>query len=509
VSVVIGIDVGTQSLKAVVCDDGMRVLGDGGVAYGTDHPRAGWAEQDPAAWERALAPAIAQALRAAGVAADDVTGLAIAGQLDGCVAVDAAGRALAPCLIWQDRRGELPAIDRAAVLARTGQVLAASHMAAKIRWLAARVPAARFHQPVSYLVERVTGAAVIDPAQASTTLLYELAAGGWSPAQLAAFAIDPATLPRISPAHAVAGALHAAGAALTGLRAGIPVAVGTGDDFATPLGAGIVAPGTVACVIGTAEVVGALHPTPVIDRDALVDTTGGVAPRPAGAAGRVPTPHRHATLVETHVYPAGGYFIENPGWMSGGAITWLGALLGEPDPAALDALAEPIAPGAEGLTFLPALTGAMTPVWDAGARGAFYGLTPAHGRGHLVRAVLEAMAQAERDVIDRLAALGIATSTVVVLGGGRGSAVWSRIRADATGRPHAPAARDDTCAIAAAMLAAVATGMIADVGAAAALAPPPGPAIDPDPATRAIYDEAHARGHRLFAALRPLFGSDR
>jgi xylulokinase len=483
VAVVLGIDVGTQSCKAVACGDGLEVLGEGSVAYATTYPRPGWAEQSPALWESALAPAIAAALRAAGRAPGDVRGLAITGQLDGCVAVGADGAALAPCLIWQDRRAPLPAdLDPATVLARTGQVLDASHMAPKIAYLAGRNPAAvRFHQPVSYLVARLTGAAVLDPALASTTLLYDLAAATWSAAQLAAFAIDPAVLPAIAPAHAVAGTLHAEGAALAGLPVGIPVAVGTGDDFTTPLGAGIVAPGTVACVIGTAEVVGALHATAVVDR---------ASPAP---------------LVETHAYPAGGFFVENPGWMSGGALTWLGALLGVPDPAALDALAEPIAPGADGLLFLPALAGAMTPVWDANVRAGFHGLTPAHGRGHVVRAVLEAMAFAEADVIDRLAALGVATAAVTVLGGGRRSAGWTRIRADVTGRPHAPAARGDTAAVGAAMCAAVAAGALPDLAAAAALAPPTGAVVEPDRAQAAAYAAVRDRSHRLFAAVRPLF----
>jgi len=98
---------------------------------------------------------------------------------------------------------------------------------------------------------------------------------------------------------------------------------------------------------------------------------------------------------------------------------------------------------------------------------------------------------------------------VLVLGGGQRSALWTQIRADATGRPHAPAARTDTCAIGAAMLAAVAAGIVPDVAAAAALAPPPGPTVEPDPAHREAYDAAHARGLALFGALRPLFTADR
>src|SRR5206468_9077043 len=140
----------------------------------TDHPAPDRAEQDPARWEAALAPAIGGALAAARATADDVVGIAFAGQLDGCVAVDAAGAPLHAALIWQDRRahGELAGIDRDRLFALTGQIGDPSHMAAKIRWLRGHgIRAARFHQPVSYLVARVAGASVLDPCHASTTML--------------------------------------------------------------------------------------------------------------------------------------------------------------------------------------------------------------------------------------------------------------------------------------------------------------------------------------------------
>jgi xylulokinase len=476
--VMVGVDVGTQSLKAVVCDAELRVVGEASQRYAIEFPQPGWAEQDPAEWEAALAPAIAGALAAAGRTPSDVGALGVCGQLDGCVAVDAACTPLHPCLIWMDRRAALPSLDHDDFVARTGQIADASHMAAKIRWLETRVAAARFHQPVTYLVERLTGASVIDPSLASTTMLFDLATSAWSPPLAAAFGVDLGALPVINPAHSIAGHLHTTGAALTGLPVGVTVAVGTGDDFATPLGAGLVAPGRVACVIGTAEVVGAIHPTPIVD---------------------------HGRLVETHAYPAGGFFVENPGWVSGGALTWLGELFGETDPATLISQASLIPPGADGLSFMPALGGAMTPEWHARARGAFYGLTPAHGRNHVVRAVLDGLAFAACDVIDRLTTLGIATDDVLLLGGGGRSATWAQIRADATGRPHAIAAHADTCAIGAAMLAAVASGAIPDLAVAAALAPPPQHWVEPSAGHRAVYDDARARGRALFAALRPLF----
>lgn len=476
--VVVGVDLGTQSLKAVVCDEQLRVLGDHQIAHGTAHPRPGWAEQDPRVWEAALAPAIAVALERAGAASTDVVALALAGQLDGCVAVDAHGDPLHPALIWQDRRAteHLP-IDPARLFELTGQVADASHLAAKARWLsAAGICAACWHQPTSYLVERLTGVRVLDPAHASTTMLFDLTTRAWSPELVAAFELDPKTLPTIADAHSIAGGLSARGAALTGLPAGIPVAVGTGDDFATPLGAGVIGPGLAICAIGTAEVVGALAVTPVFDR----------APEP---------------MVETHAYPTGACFVENPGWLSGGAVRWATRMLGLSSDAELDALATSAPPGADGVTFIPALAGAMTPVWRGNARGTLHGLAASHDRAHVARAVLEGLAFAARDVIDRLSELGLATREVLVLGGGGKSAVWNQLRADVLQRPHHVAARTDTCAIGAAMLAALAAGVVRNFAAACAASPPPSATFQPG----APLDEAYERYRRLVRQIAPLW----
>jgi len=434
---IVGIDVGTSGLKAVVVGDDLAVRGQGRRAYGVAYPRPGWAEQDPRLWEAALAPAIADALAEAGVGAATVRGIGVVGQLDGCVAVGADGAALAPCLIWMDRRAEteIAAIPAKTVRERAGVVLDATHMAAKIAWLRVALGgnAACYHQPVSYLVSRLTGVDVFDHGLASTTMLYAPRERDFDPALLDLFAIERRLLPAIADADAVAGPLTTAGAALTGLAAGIPVAVGTGDDFANPLGAGLTAPGRVVCCLGTAEVVGALHPEPLVDARALV---------------------------ETHGYPGGLYFIENPGWLAGGAIDWFVATFGLVDAAALDRLAAATPPGADGVIFLPALSGAMAPEWVAGARGCFYGLSPAHGAGHMARAVLEGCAFAMRDVIERLAEMGVAHERVLLVGGGSESPLWAHIRADVSGLPVEIAARADTAPIAAAMLAAVAAGVV-------------------------------------------------
>jgi xylulokinase len=481
--VFVGIDIGTQSLKAVVCDESFAVLGAHAVAYGTRYPAPGFAEQDPAQWEQALAPAIAGALTAASVDGADVKAIGIAGQLDGCIAVDARGNPVSQCLIWQDKRAH--AYVRADRFDLTGQVADPSHMAPKIAWLIANgMRGARYHQPTSYLVERMTGAAVLDPAHASTTLLYDLARGVWSADLLTAYGIDESVLPMVRAATAVAGNLVSD---LAGIRAGTSVAVGTGDDFATPLGAGVIDTGRLVVAIGTAEVVGTLAPTAVLDRaDA----------RAASDPWRVLA----EPMVETHAYPAGSFFVENPGWLSGGVVRWATQLLGLTDDAELDALAASAPLGAGGVTFIPALSGGMTPVWRSHARGTLHGLTAAHDRSHIARAVLEGLAFACRDVATRLVALGLPLNDAIVLGGGGQSAIWTQIRADALGLPHHVAARTDTCAIAAAMLAAVAVGAVPDLREAAARVPQPARTVTPG----GNLDEAYDRYCRLVRSVAAL-----
>jgi xylulokinase len=318
----------------------------------------------------------------------------------------------------------------------------------------------------------------MDRGLASTTMLYSLSQGSFDARLLDHFGIESGELPPCAEATESAGPLSPQGARLTGLPEGILVAVGTGDDFSTPLGAGIVAPGRLACVLGTAEVVGAVHETPEID---------------------------HGGLVETHAYAGGRYFIENPGWLSGGALAWFKDTFRLESFQELDRLADGVPPGSQGLTFLPALSGTMAPEWIASARGCFYGLTPAHGSGHMARAVLEGTAFAMRDVVERLNAMSVATCSIVVLGGGAKSRIWATIRADLTGLPVEIPAITDTAPIGSALLAAVAAGIEPDLLSAARHVGEIADTIEPDRRARPAYDEAYGSYRRLFDCLRPMF----
>jgi xylulokinase len=483
---ILGIDIGTQTLKVAVLDSGMGIRGRAARCYPLSRPQLGWVEQDPRLWESALGPAIAEGLSAADAAPDDVEALAFCGQLDGCIPVDHSGTALSPCITWIDRRATEEVADVPAELVRRtgGLVLDPGHLAAKARWVKRHVrterPIARFHQPVSYLVERLTGEAVIDHALASTSMGYCLDRQAYDPELLGRFELSVAELPRIAPSESIAGTLTGRGAKLTGLPRGIPVAVGTGDDFAAPLGGGLVEPGRVVASLGTGEVVGALHPTPLRDPDAMV---------------------------ETHFYPGGACFIENPGWLAGGAMVWLGGILEMTSFAAMDALAARVPPGSEGLTFIPALSGTMAPQWQPDARGCFYGLTPSHGRGHMIRAVLEGCAFAMRDVIDHLHALGIVTESLLLLGGGARSAIWTQMRADIVKRDVEVPADVDCAPLGAAMLAAVAVRSFDSLGEAARAVGNETRHLSARVEDAGAYDAAYGRYQALFRHLTPLFAS--
>jgi xylulokinase len=481
---IVGVDIGTQSLKAVVTDDELKLVGEASSPYRPSFPQPGWAEQSPRLWEEALAPTIARALEAAGGSARSVRGLGICGQLDGCIAVDGAGLPVGPCIIWMDRRAEaeIAGLPAERIQDVTGVILDAAHMAAKARWLKRHAPERaaihRFHQPVSYLVARLTGAHVFDHGLASTSMVYALGRRGLSPRLLELFDLKAEELPAIAEASERAGTLHRQGAALTGLAEGTPVAVGTGDDFSNPLGAGLVEPGKLACALGTAEVVGALHDCPRIDQRGLV---------------------------ETHGYAGGRFFIENPGWLAGGALAWFIETFRLREVGELDALAADVPAGCEGITFLPAMNGAMAPEWIERARGCFYGLTSAHGVGHLARAVLEGCAFAMRDVLERLQDMEVAIESILLLGGGARSRVWAQIRADLTGLPVAVPRVVDTSPLGAAVLASVAAGLQPDLVEAARRVATEATIVEPDAGRKEAYDDAYGAYRKLFDSLRPMF----
>lgn len=488
---VIGIDVGSQSVKAALLDPDGATVATAGRPCAMRHPRAGWAEQDPAEWERALAGAVRAVVSAAGIAPTEVGHLGLACQVDGVVAVDDRLEPLRDAIIWLDRRAvaETAALTREVgedvIFETTGLAPDASHTAPKMMWLREHEPevfrAARSLPPVAgYLLARLTGVLAQDPANASSTLLYDVATGTWSDALVAAAGLDPALLPPIRPSNEVAGELLPAAAERLGLHPGCRVVVGTGDEHAATLGAGAVGQGVIVDVTGTAEPVTAPADAVVLD------------------------PQR---LVETHAHAAPGrLLVENPGFVSGGSTLWLARSVLGVDQGEVFGLAAQAPAGADGVIFLPALSGSMAPRWNEDMRGAFTGLAMSHDGRHLARAVLEGCAFALRDIVDRLAALGLGGAggggEVRVVGGGARSRLWLEIKAGVLGRPVRPVLAEEATALGGALLAGTAAGTFSDLDDAVARAVELAPTtVDPDPAARERYDEAYAQYRGLFDAV--------
>jgi xylulokinase len=480
---VIGVDVGSQSVKALVVDESGNGLASASAPCEMSHPASGWAEQDPGDWERALAQAVRQARTEAGVASEDVTMIGLASQVDGLVPLDDNLEPLRPAIIWLDRRAarQSQALEDAAgeetLVALTGLNPDASHTAPKAMWLRDEEPehfrAARWLAPVSaHLTGWLAGVAVQDHAQASSTLVYDVHRRTWSDELLAHAGLDRERLPDIRAAQEVIGPLRRESAEALGLSPRCHVIVGTGDEHGAALGAGAVVPGIVVDVTGTAEPVGVPSVEAVLDDERLVET------------------HAHAV--------DGMLFVENPGFVSGGSTQWWAATQGIPQ-GELFGVAEQAPAGSDGALFLPTLSGSTAPRWNDRMLGCFAGLALNHTPAHMARAVLEGCAYALRDIIDRFDALGIGGNEIRVVGGGARSRLWLQIKADVTGRAVRPVRGEHATCMGAAMLAAVAAGHFSDLEEAAAqsvrLAEE---SIVPRPQTAETYADAYRAYRRLF-----------
>ena len=368
----------------------------------------------------------------------EIAALSFGSQLDGMVAADADGEPLRPAVIWCDRRAgaECEAVservDPERLRELTGCNVDPGHVAPKIAWLAAHEAstyrdAVAFAPPGSWVAWRVTGVLAVDASNASSMGLLDPRARVWSEEACAAWDIDPARLPEVLRADAVLGPARGWLLEATGLDEKTVVVLGAGDEMAATLGAGVVEPGVVCDVLGTAEPVCAVVGEPAHDPTGLVEL------------------HPHAD--------PDTWLLENPGWLSGGAYRWFRDELGTPEMARaaedgsdvyelLDDLAEGAPPGSGGVSWMPSLAGAMAPEWNANARAGWFGVTAAHTRAHLARALLEGNALALRDVIEawsappaRRTAAASSASTRAAPASGRTS---PSCRSSASGTPCGP-----------------------------------------------------------------------
>ena len=488
---IIGCDVGSQGTKAILLSTTGKFVGDAYEGYMIDYPHPLWAEQPVERWIDALILAIRRLLSQTGVSPKNVRALGLATQVDGVIPIDSSGQPLRSAIIWMDRRaGSQCKLVRQSlgieqVFDLTGLNLDASHVAPKISWLAEQQPeiydqTAYFLLPGSYLAYYLTGELAVDYSNASSTLLLDVRTKTWSAVMGHAFDVDLQRLAPLDAATTTLGKLRPTLAEKLGLSTSTIVMIGCGDEHAACLGAGMTRPGLVVDIAGTAEPVCAANPELVFDATRLVET------------------HCHAD--------PDLWLLENPGFVSGGNYRWFRDQFANGETyAILDSEAARIPPGAEGLTFLPSMMGALAPTWNEAARGTFAGFTLAHTRGHFIRALLEGSVYAVRDIITQMQAAGIDLRELRVVGGGAKGRLWNQIKADVTGLPVTVPEIIETTALGAAFLALVGIGAYATLSEASEHIVRIRERIDPGTAMHSVYADAYARYRQTYFALLPVF----
>jgi xylulokinase len=501
---VLGCDVGSQGTNVALYAADGTLVGSSYQTYPLSFPFPGAAEQDADAWGTAIATGVREVLELVPEGPTAVKGLSFGSQLDGMVVCGADGRALRPAMIWMDRRAEpqaaavAGAIDPADFYRAVGANLDSSHAVFKALWVRDEEPevwsATRtLMSPGTYALRDVAGAVAVDYSNASSLALLDPRTRTWSDAALGATGIDPAMLPELGAGTDTVGTVSSAFAEASGLDPGTLVAIGCGDEMAATLGAGVFAPGDVCDVVGTAEPVCAASAEPREDPTMLVEC------------------HPHAD--------PDAWLLENPGFVSGGNLRWWRDQFApiERDAEAvglgdaydfLSTEAGHVAPGAEGLVFLPCMQGAMAPEWNGAARGVFYGLTLAHTRDHMTRAILEGSAFALRDILTAMRDAGLDVQRLTIVGGGAKGPLWRQIKADVTGLPVRVPASVETTATGAAILAAVGAGVHASIADAVDAFVAYRPEVhEPDAEASEAYDEAYARYRAVYDALKPVFAA--
>ncbi|MFT4111936.1 xylulokinase [Silvibacterium sp.] len=487
----LGLDVGTGGTRAVLVDERGRVV----ASASEEHipfasPQPGWAEQDPEDWWRAAQKAIRDVI--ATVPGVEVDAVGLTGQMHGAVLLDAQGEVLRPSLIWCDQRTDAQCdwlhekFGREHLIELTANPALPNFTLTKLLWVKEHEPeifAKTEHIlcPKDYVRFRLTGTYAIDVHEASGTLLLDVANRRWSKEVAQGAGIPESWLPELFESPEICAKVSPEAAAVTGLTAGTPVAAGAGDQGAGAVGMGILQPGSVSATIGTSGVVFAATAAPT--RDPL---------------GRMHT--------FCHAVP-GRWHVMGVTQAAGLSLRWLRETIASGESYdQLTAEAAKIAAGSDGLLWTPYLLGERTPHLDSQARAAFVGITAGHGRGHLVRAVLEGVAYSLKDTFTLFSELGIPVKGVRLGGGGARSPLWRSVQASVYGYPVDVLTAEEGGAFGAALLAGVGAGAWADTDAACAAAIEVAEQIQPDAAAVARYAEGYKGFRQVYPALRNIRG---
>jgi xylulokinase len=476
----LGIDLGTGSVKALLLDTDGTVVSEASSSYLVQSPYPGWAESDSADWWLAVVKAVREAV---GDRSNLVRAIGLSGQMHGVVLVDEIGQPLYPAILWADTRSQKElevyrSLDSNS-LKRLGNPITAGMAGTTLLWLREHQPTlysqARWVlQPKDWLRLQLTEEVATEPSDASGTLLYDGVLDDWAWDVLAALNLRTDWLPPLVSSSAIAGFLTASASEQFGLPVGLPIVAGAADTAAAALGNGLVEPGWVQLTIGTAAQIITLRSQPILD--------------PQGCT------HLYRTALPQQWYSLAA--MQNAGL----ALEWVRNILGLSwQQVYREAFTVPA--GCEGLTFLPYLTGERTPYLDPQARGAWVGLGLYHNRAHLMRSALEGVAFSLKQGLEALEATGVQVTQLRLAGGGTLEKDWQQLLADVLGVPLYTTSVAAASARGAALLAGIGTGVYGDAKATLDLIPEPTLAATPRSEESALI-EAWQRYQELYPQLK-------
>ncbi|MCA9287737.1 MAG: xylulokinase [Phycisphaerales bacterium] len=481
----LGIDIGTSSTKALIIDGEGAICATASAPLASSTPHPSWSEQNPDDWWASSCAAVRAAIANARCNARDIAGVGLSGQMHGSVLLDAGTVAargeragvLRPAILWNDQRTaaqcakiERLAGGRAALVRLVGNAALPGFTLPKLLWVREHEPetwprVAAVLLPKDYVRFRLTGVLATDVGDAAGTLLFDVDRRAWSPAACNLFDIDPAILPPVLESAGVAGLITRSAAEALGLPVGAPVVAGSGDNQCGAIGAGVVEPNLILATLGTSGVVYAHASEPWRDlAQSPSPASGGGGTRGSASVpeGAVPPPGRVHTMCAADGSAAtpGHWSITGCSLSAGGALAWArDHAFGGVAYDTLFAEAADAPPGCDGLVFLPYLTGERCPHPDPSASGAWIGLTSRHTRAHMARAILEGVALTMREILDIMRSIGVVAHACRLGGGGTRSSLWRDILLAAMGVRGQTMQTEEGPALGAALLAGVGTGV--------------------------------------------------
>jgi len=485
----LGIDLGTSSVKLLIMDGSGHVLQTVSKDYPVYYPRPNWAEQNPEDWWQATGEGIREVLIKAGVTGAQITGIGLSGQMHGMVLLDKSNCVLMPAILWCDQRtqSECECITQTLGLKLTeytGNKALAGFTAPKVLWVKNHRP--EIYQqikhvllPKDYIRFKLTGEYATDVSDASGTLFFDVANRRWSPEMLNVLGLVEQQMPKCYESYEITGRVTAQAAELTNLNPGIPVVGGGGDQAAGAVGTGVVLPGTISVALGTSGVVFACQKNYSVD---------------------------DKNRLHAFCHANGKWHVMGVMLSAASCLKWwvedvcrsqnFGEILDE---------AGQIAPGSEGLLFLPYLMGERTPYSDPNARGTFIGLSMTHQRGHMTRAIVEGVSFGLKDSMEIIKQQNIPANVVRVSGGGAKSQLWRQVLADILGLRVDVVNSVEGPAFGAAILAAVGMGAYADVEQACRSIIKTVESTEPEPDNMERYQSIYQIYHNLYGTLKDTF----